>query len=139
MCFINRKVETNVIIRLPSGEITVDGKAVLKDVKLNIASNNQLRLKFIYFTKRNVEIPLDIVVYKYTKPVVEKLTNVVIYIDGEELNNGINFNLKLTYSILNRRLNVSGNIGDDNININMYNALDALVLLDKITKCMLSY
>lgn len=128
-----------MIIKLPSGEITVDGKAVLKDVKLNIASNNQLRLKFIYFTKRNVEIPLDIVVYKYTKPVVEKLTNVVIYIDGEELNNGINFNLKLTYSILNRRLNVSGNIGDDNININMYNALDALVLLDKITKCMLNY
>lgn len=128
-----------MIIRLPSGEITVDGKAVLKDVKLNIASNNQLRLKFIYFTKINVEIPLDIVVYKYTKPVVEKLTNVVIYIDGEELNSGINFNLKLTYSILNRRLNVSGNIGDDNININMYNALDALVLLDKITKCMLSY
>lgn len=128
-----------MIIRLPSGEITVDEKAVLKDVKLNIASNNQLRLKFIYFTKRNVEIPLDIVVYKYTKPVVEKLTNVVIYIDGEELNSGINFNLKLTYSILNRRLNVSGNIGDDNININMYNASNALVLLDKITKCMLSY
>lgn len=128
-----------MIIRLPSGEITVDGKAVLKDVKLNIASNNQLRLKFIYFTKRNVEIPLDIVVYKYTKPVVEKLTNVVIYIDGEELNSGINFNLKLTYSILNRRLNVSGNIGDDNININMCNASNALVLLDKITKCMLSY
>lgn len=128
-----------MIIKLPDGEVTIDGKAVLKNVKLNIASNNQLRLKFVYFTKRKKEIPLDIVVYKYTKPVLEKLTNVVIYVNGEELNNRIDFNLKLIYSIINRRLNISGNIGDDNINTNMYNTSDALMLLDEVSKCIIDY
>lgn len=128
-----------MIIKLPDGEVTIDGKAVLKNVKLNIASNNQLRLKFVYFTKRKKEIPLDIVVYKYTKPVIEKLTNVVIHVNGEELNNRIDFNLKLIYSIINRRLNISGNIGDDNINTNMYNTSDALMLLDEVSKCIIDY
>lgn len=128
-----------MIIKLPDGEVTIDGKAVLKNVKLNIASNNQLRLKFVYFTKRKKEIPLDIVVYKYTKPVLEKLTNLVIYVNGEELNNRIDFNLKLIYSIINRRLNISGNIGDDNINTNMYNTSDALMLLDEVSKCIMDY
>lgn len=91
--------------------ITVDGRAILQDVRINVAGNNQLRAKLTYIGSDNVLTSYDIVIYKYTVPKMELDTmSMSIFVKGEEYQRHIPVSFKLSYHFLQKKWKLSGDI-----------------------------
>lgn len=97
----------------------MDQKPVMRNLKINIAPNHQMRAKFdVVVTRQPVnsdfEIidikPVDLVVYDYQYR-VDGLTSIAITAKGQERNTKNSFNLTLSIDVLRRRINVRGNCG----------------------------
>lgn len=103
-----------MLIELPKGDIIIDKKSYLKDFKINIAANHQMRCKFIAITSKK-DIPFDIVVYNWKF----KLNIKTIFIDvtGIEMNSNKNINITVTYNIFSKDLRLNGTIDKTNINM----------------------
>lgn len=95
--------------------ITMDEKPIIKDLRVNFPKGrNALRAKFKYIDD-TVETPVDLVVYEYSNPRLDKVSSIAIDIDGKEFNKNIPFRVKLSINIIHRRFNLSGYVGGKNI------------------------
>lgn len=105
-----------MLIEILKEPILVDSKPVLKNVRLNIVENNQLRLKATYLGQQDgAEEQVDIVVFRWTIPKLDKLS-ISISIDGKEMLRNLPFGLKLSYDFLHREWRLKGKFGNRQVN-----------------------
>lgn len=105
-----------MLIELSKGDIMINKNPHLKDFKLNIAPNHQMRCKFIAITS-NKDIPLDFVVYNWSFKLNIKTISIII--TAMEMNSKKNIQLTLSYNILRRYWHLNGIIDKNNINMNI--------------------
>lgn len=94
--------------------VMVDKKPLLKNFRLNLPGNNQLRLKFDYIDEGGSSNPVDLVVYNYSE-VGLKGARLRITFKGEERLNSTPFKLSLGYEFLKRRWRLSGTIAQQEV------------------------
>lgn len=106
-----------MLIEILKEPILVDSKPVLKNVRLNIVENNQLRLKATYLGQQDgaEDSQVDIVVFRWTIPKLDKLA-ISISIDGKEMLRNLSFGLKLSYDFLHREWRLKGKFGSRQVN-----------------------
>jgi hypothetical protein len=92
----------------------VDKKPLLKNFRLNLPGNNQLRLKFDYIDEGGSSNPVDLVVYNYSE-VGLKGARLRITFKGEERLNSTPFKLSLSFEFLKRRWRLSGTIAQQEV------------------------
>lgn len=113
-----------MIIKVSDSTIFVDKRAVVKDLKVNIAGNNQYRAKFVYISERGNEHPMDFVV-RDVKVSIEKLS-LVLNVRGEELVTVKPFEATFKFNIFNRKLSMIGKVGNIEINESVGNIIELL-------------
>ena len=67
--------------------VNVDGKPLLKDFRLYIDPEHRMRFKMKYLFGEN-EVPVDIVVYRYSIPKLDKLS-LGITAEGKEMTHDV--------------------------------------------------
>ncbi|MCM1220115.1 MAG: hypothetical protein NC548_37055 [Lachnospiraceae bacterium] len=123
-----------MLIECIGNPVKVDGKDLLKDFRLNIAGNNQLRFKANYLFEES-EVPVDIVIFNYSLPKLDKLS-LGITIDGEEMIKKIKFKLRLAYSFLDRKWIIKGTFGTREIKYEMSTFLEIIqVVKEQVRPC----
>lgn len=108
--------------------IKVDGDDIIKNLRLNIKpKDHQFRLKLIYLSS-GTERPLDLVVYKWTNP---KLDKVGLSIDatGEELSKKISIQFRLSYDFFRKSWKVKGNIGIRNVDRELSSVISIITIM----------
>ena len=105
-----------MLIELPKGDIVIDKKSYLKDFKINIAANHQIRCKFIAVTSKK-DIPFDIVIYNWKFKL--NIKTISIDVTGIEMNSNKNIHLTVTYNIFSKDLHLNGVIDKNNINMRL--------------------
>lgn len=122
-----------MLLELPKGNIMVDHKpGPVEDLRVNVAPNRQLRIKFNVIRDGQDPVPLDIVVYEY-KPTLEGLASLAIGAEGIEMTTNRPFKLTLSYDFLKKRWRLRGLFNGKNIDetmnhwIEMVNVAKALV------------
>ena len=68
---------------------------------------NALRAKFDYIGEEDIT-PIDLVIFSYSNPRLEKVTSIVIDINGKEFNKNIPFTVKLSINIIRKKFHLSG-------------------------------
>lgn len=102
----------------PDSIIECDGRKIIKGFKLNlIPHDRQLRLKTTLYDRGEKEIPIDLVIFNYSKPILS-LPSIGFTVTGVENNTNCNFSLKLSINIVKRNLSVIGRIKENSIEIN---------------------
>lgn len=105
-----------MLIECIDSPIIVDKKAVLKNIRINIASKHQLRAKMIFINDKEVDIPLDIVIYNFSYPKCSlSNTGLTLNVDGEEYIRHIKFKLNVTYNFIKNIWIVDGMIDDQQL------------------------
>lgn len=104
-----------MLIEFLKSPILVDGRPVIINPRLNITGNHQLRLKMAYVQEDDEDVPVDIVVYNWTTPKLERLS-IIISVDGKEMIRDIPFHIKITYDFLKSSWKLKGNFGSSVIN-----------------------
>lgn len=118
-----------MLLEILKEPILVDGVERVKDVRLNIASNHQMRLKATYLSEGDDD-PIDIVVYNWTVPKMEKLS-LSISIDGKEMLRNIKFELKLSYDFLRRSWRLKGKFGSNHLNRELAMITDIFLIIQE--------
>lgn len=98
-----------MLIECIGNPIKADGEEVLKDLRLNLAPNHQMRIKVKYLFEES-EVPVDIVIFNYSSPRLDKLS-LSISIDGKEMTHKINFRVNLAYSFMTHKWTLKGTVG----------------------------
>jgi len=111
--------------------VKVDGNEILKDLRLNVAGNHQLRIKMTYLFAES-EVPVDIVVFNYSLPKLDK-TSLGIHINGKEMITGLTFRVWLGYNFLAKKWILKGNVGSKEIKREMSTFLEIIqVIKDQV-------
>ena len=118
-----------MLIELPKGDIKIDKNPYIKDFKLNIAPNHQMRCKFIAIAS-NKDIPLDFVVYNWSFKL--NIKTISINITAMEMNSKKNIQLTLSYNIFLKDLHMNAIINKNNINMQVKSFYSILKLLSDI-------
>lgn len=105
--------------------ISINGVEVLQNVKLNIAKNHQMRFKAAYKAKKYINV--DVVVYNWTSPKIDKLT-LGITAEGKEMIRGLPFSLKLSYDFLRSHWKLNGSFGQSIVNRELASLGDLIVV-----------
>lgn len=114
-----------MIVIVPQGQITCDGVPVIEDLAFNLEKNRQARFKTKLCRKDQSSVPVDLVVYEYTWPKLDKLTISVTF-NGKEMIRNVRFSFKLSYAFTKHKWCINGNIGFLPINIESFKILEAL-------------
>lgn len=113
--------------------ISVDGRNILQDIRINIAGNNQLRTKLTYLGEDGNAIPYDIVVYNYTVPKMEiDNMSISVFIKGEEYQRRIPCSFKIEYHFMQKKWKVRGDINRQPFEYTVKSAKDVVQLIDKM-------
>lgn len=104
-----------MLIEFLKSPILIDGTPAIVNARLNITKNHQMRLKMAYVQRDDQDVPVDIVIYNWTMPKLEKLS-IIISVTGKEMIRDIPFQLKITYDFFRNSWKLKGNFGDDIIN-----------------------
>lgn len=104
-----------MLIEFLKEPILVDSVPVVKNIRVNIAANHQLRLKATYLRQSDPDDHVDIVILRWTIPTLDKLS-ISITIDGKEMLRNLAFSLKLSYDFLHREWRLRGKFGADAVN-----------------------
>ena len=107
-----------MLLSSPDSILECDGRKIAKGFKLNlIHEKRQLRFKSIFYDRKETEIPIDLVIFKYSDVSI-KLPSIIFTANGKEMNNDCTFNLKLTINLLKRNLSLTGVVGNTSLEIN---------------------
>lgn len=108
--------------------IKVDGNNIIKNLRLNMKpKDHQLRLKLIYLIT-GTELPLDLVIYKWTNPKLDKMS-LSIDITGEELSKKLSIRARLAYDFLRKSWKIKGNIGTRSIDRDLSSVISVITLM----------
>lgn len=117
-----------MLIEILKNPVMVDGIEVLNNIRLNVTDQHQLRLKMTYIDSNKVESDVDLVVFNWTAPKLEKLS-LSISIDGKEMLRNIRFNLRLSYDFFKRSTKLRGKFGPHTVNKDLSNISDILMVV----------
>lgn len=117
-----------MLIEILKEPILVDSVPVVQNVRLNIAANNQLRLKATYLNQNAPEEHVDIVVFRWTIPKLDKLS-LSITLDGKEMVRNLAFSLKLSYDFLHREWRLRGSFGTTAVNKKLEAVSDIMLIV----------
>lgn len=120
-----------MLIEILKEPILVDHVPVVQNVRLNIAANNQLRLKATYLNQSGPEEHVDIVVFRWTVPKLDKLA-LSITIDGKEMLRNLAFSLKLSYDFLHREWRLRGRFGSNAVNKKLEAISDIMLIVREL-------
>lgn len=88
--------------------ISIDEKPIIKNFRVNLSKGrNALRAKFDYIGEEDIT-PIDLVIFSYSNPRLEKVTSIVIDVNGKEFNKNIPFTVKLSINIIRKKFHLSG-------------------------------
>lgn len=110
--------------------VMVNKKPLLKNFRLNLAGNKQLRLKLDYLKPDGTDAPVDVVVYHYSG-VELKGARLQITFTGEERLRTLDFKLALSYEFLKRKWKLSGNIGPNEVSEELGTFLELITVIPK--------
>ena len=108
-----------MLIEILDSPVMVDKQPLLKGIRLNIAGNNQYRIKTTVLNDGN-DIPVDLIIYQLAWKGIKNLT-ANIDINAVEKNTNIRVDVKVSYSIHRKEYSIKGIIGDEQINIKTKN------------------
>lgn len=94
--------------------ICIDDRPIMRKVRCNIVSKNQLRLKLV-FIDNELEIPIDLIVYNISYPRVVLNGAITIGIIGEEYRKHMKFKIHVCYSFLKNTWTLNGIINGKEI------------------------
>lgn len=107
-----------MLIEVLQSPITIDKREMIKDLRINIPKGKrQLRMKLTCIN--NGEHPVDVVIFGFTNPKIDKLTNITMSIDGKDMKNDKSFRFYVKLYLLKMEWELSGNIGQKNINVKL--------------------
>lgn len=118
-----------MIIELPSGDVKIDGKPYIKDFRINIAPEHQMRCKFVAIVGKE-EIPFDIIIYNWD--VKLSISTIKITVVGLEKKSNNQIRCEINYKILQRKFNVTGKIGSKKIDVETNNHLELFQVINDI-------
>lgn len=122
-----------MILELADSTVLVDGKSLVINPRINIADNNQYRIKFNVVAEKE-DIPFDIVIYKLT-PKLDKLA-LKLNVTGEERETQTKISLSIIFDILHRELKVKGSVGHISVNEKMKHVAEIVSLITNlVTQC----
>ncbi len=98
--------------------ISIDKKTEIKDVKMNIAGNKQMRLKG-KIMDNGTEAPFDFVVYSY-KFNIEKVSILTFKIDGENYLKRNNLKIEISFNIITRKYILKINSSQVNVTVSNF-------------------
>ena len=125
-----------MLIEITEGPIKIDKKPLLKNLRVNIAGNNQYRIKTIILDENQFETPVDLIIYKMTFAPKVKSFSLCMNLEGIENHTRTNFNVSLAYSITHQEISITGVVGNNSINIKSKNDAEVITALSKIiTQC----
>lgn len=108
-----------MLLEFPKGNVMVDRKpGPVEDLRINVAPNRQLRIKFNVLRDEQDPVPLDIVVYEY-HPCLEGIAHLAIAAEGKEMNTNRPFKLTLSYDFLKKRWKIKGGFNGKDIDETM--------------------
>lgn len=110
--------------------VNVDGKPLLKDFRLYIDPEHRLRFKVKYLFGDH-EVPVDIVVYRYSLPKLDKLS-LGISIEGKEMTHDVRYMLWLGYNFLDRKWTLRGTVGGRQVKYEMSTILEIVQVVKAI-------
>jgi hypothetical protein len=118
-----------VLIEFLEKPIRINGKEPVKDFRLNIAENHQMRCKMVWIGNEPEAppVPIDIVVYEWTIPRLEKFT-LSISIDGLEMVSKQRFNFKLQYDFMHKNWRLRGTINDRSVEKTMHSIVEVITI-----------
>lgn len=117
-----------MLIEFLKEPILVDSVPVVKNIRLNIAANHQLRLKATYLQQSGPEDHVDIVILRWTIPTLDKLS-ISISIDGKEMLRNLAFSLKLSYDFLHREWSLRGKFGTKAVNTKLESVASLITIV----------
>lgn len=118
-----------MLIEVLKEPILINGVPSIKDIRLNVIDNqNQFRLKSTYIAEDKEDVHVDIVVYNWTIPKLDKLA-LSISIDGKEMLRNIKFELKISYDFFKRRWRAKGNFGNNVVNKDLESFMDIIMII----------
>lgn len=114
------------------GSVTLDNCPLVKDFKLNVLNNkHQLRCKFIRIIEER-EVPVDIIVYRYSDPSFSRIGSITVDVDGREMNYDIPFTLKLIFSFIKKKTTITGMINGKHIKREFKDNESAAVIVEDL-------
>jgi len=117
-----------MLIDFPSGVIQVDKKPLISDLRINLAPNQQARLKMKVLNE-NVEKPIDLVIDKYTFPSLDGLSNIRVSIRGREMLSSDTFKLDLGYNFIKKKWNIEGKVREKKISQSMDHIAEIITIV----------
>ena len=113
---------------------TIDGKAVAKNVRLNLLNvQQQFRLKATLLNG-NKENKIDLVMYQYTLPKLDGLSAITITGNGKEIILNQSFDFELKYYFLKKEWKFSGHVGYNSFNYKFDHLVKIINIITKIFK-----
>ena len=97
--FLRKGEILEVLIEFLKEPVLVDGSEYLKDLRINITKDKQMRLKAKYLNTGK-EIPIDLVVYRFTLPNFSKPPIISISLDGRNMTVSGNFTMMVSYNYI---------------------------------------
>ena len=88
-----------MLIEFLKEPVLVDGSNYIKDLRINATKDKQMRLKAKYLGS-GTEIPIDMVVYRFSLPDFSKPPLVHVSLDGRNMTINSNFTLNVSYNYL---------------------------------------
>lgn len=110
--------------------VNVDGKPLLKDFRLYIDPEHRMRFKMKYLFGEN-EVPVDIVVYRYSIPKLDKLS-LGITAEGKEMTHDVRYKIWLGYNFLDRKWTIKGTVGVNQVKHEMSTILEIVQVVKSI-------
>lgn len=113
--------------------VCIDHVPVMQNFRLNLLPDkHQLRMKAEFLSTDGQDPkPIDIVVYQYTNPKLEKLS-LAISITGEEMQRHMQFQVKLSFDFLKRKWKLIGSVGRTQVNREMSSAIEILQVIQDL-------
>lgn len=125
-----------MLIEITDGPVKIDKKPILKNLRINIAGNNQYRIKTIVLENTGNEIPVDVIIYKMNFMPKVKSFSLCLNLEGIENRTRNNFRVSLSYSITSKEIDLSGTLGSHSISIKSKNTSEVIQAVSKfITHC----
>lgn len=116
-----------MLLDFPKGAINVDGKAAIEDLRVNVAPNHQLRVKFKVIQHDKDPVPLDIVVFNYSVPHLEG-ASLAINIVGTEMTMNKPFKMNLSFNFIKRKWRLQGTFNAKEVDETITNLIEIIAI-----------
>ena len=88
-----------MLIEFLDKPVMVDGQEYVKDLRINITKDKQMRLKTKYLVSGEA-IPIDLVVYRFMAPNFSKVPTISISLEGRNMTINSNFTMNVSYNYM---------------------------------------